>query len=326
MVLLAFQSTGSETGDLEQIEARLTANKKVVVKVTGYQEAVLQQLRTLFGQKAVGALKRLSQDPITLAEEWQCELHRDLSKLGNHSKEREREEKRRKIMQAERHNPLTAEGFANKLKAATATLALDSFDPTKISKTMIRTWEEKFIRMVDEEEGFKHVRGIVAEKVVPIWLRQELEELLATVEVMYASDIDIKDNGIRVGEGEDPDQVVFHRDDGTGHFWAYMELDALFRTATLKEYVAFDVTTDPNKPMRYEQRTEKLYNLSKALDTEIMLIDICLTNKNFAYAKKAPNIYRWDLPCALNFHELIGKIVPATLEQRLWGQTIGRRS
>lgn len=324
MALLAHNSTGNEEGDKTKAESLLDNNKKAVMLVSGCEQDVRGTIGRLFRQVELKSLTRISHDPLTLAELWQCELRRDPSKIGNHTREREREAKHLHLIEMEKGKPMTATEFAEQLKKVAFTLRLKSFDPSDISPIILQQWLQKAEKISDSEKSFEHFRGILAEKIVPLFLRKHLEELCKTVETMYAWDVlrDLQDSTLQVCQGTDPDQVVFSLGN-EGVMRTFLEVDALYRTATTKEYIALDVTTGHSKMMHTQKRNEKLKILSAALNREIILIDVVLTNGSFSFEQNESRIHRWKLPCTIDFRQLLSTIVPRTSERALWGQYIG---
>ncbi len=315
MVLLMHQSTGSDARDAIAIESLLQQNKKVHVRALGNQEEVRFNLGQLFGWDCIGELKLLYQQKVTLAEEWECALHRNKMRQSGGRREREREEKRAQLAETEifeRGAPLTARQFADELGNAAVDVGLHRFNALDIPFGIIQELRKKFSDLSASLKQYRRMRGIIGEIVASIALRDSLSEEFEKLEPMHAPDIwgRLNHDNLFVVSGEFPDQVVFRQRDKNPDLDGFMELDALYQTAATEEFVALDFTIAKHKDFRETVRTEKLKILQDALGKDIVLIDIVLTDRPFDYEKRNEHLYRWHLPCSINFHNLMCEIVP----------------
>ena len=235
-------------------------------------------------------------------------------KLGDHARERAREGRRTLLVKAEREkgDPLTAKQFAEKLRVAGKTLTLHEFDVTDIPTVLIQEWRKRYADCWTRYGAYSNIKGIVGETVASITLRNRLHEEFSKLEPMEASDLssEFKNNSLYAVQGEYRDQVLFRSRDGDPKYKNHMELDALYRTVTSQQYVALDVTTNHEKKFHDAERTYKLDAISEALEQEIVLIDIALKNVPFSFEQRTERMYRWSLPCTIDFSHLLSDIIP----------------
>lgn len=315
MVLLMHQSTGSDARDAIAIESLLQQNKKVRVRASGNQEEVRFKLGQLFGWDCVGEMKLLYEHKVTHAQEWECALHRNKMKQGGGRREREREERRTQLAETEiieRGAPLTARQFADELGTAAMDVELHRFNASDIPFSLTQELRQRFSDLSTNPKQHKRMRGIIGEVVASIALRNSLSEEFEKLEPMRAPDIweRLKHDNLFVVSGEFPDQVVFRQRDKNPDLNGFMELDALYQTAATEEFVALDFTVARHKDFREIVRTERLKILKGALGKDIVLIDIVLTDRPFEYERRNEHLYRWHLPCSIDFHNLMCEIVP----------------
>lgn len=316
MVLLMHQSTGSETRDAVAIEHLLQQNKKVRVRVAGNQEEVRFKIGELFGWDCVGEMKLLYEHKVTHAQEWECALHRNAMKQSVGRREREREERRALLAETEiieRGEPLTARQFADELGNAAAGVELHKFDASHIPLSVTRELRQKFSNLWTNPGQHERMRGMLGEAVASVALRENLGDEFDKLEQMHSSDIwdQLRNENLFVVSGELPDQVVFRQRDKNPDLNGFMELDALHRTVVSEEFVALDFTISNHKDFRETLRTERLKVLRDALGKDIVLIDIVLSNMPFMYERRNELMYRWHMPCSINFHNLMCEIVPS---------------
>ncbi len=316
MVLLMHQSTGSDVRDAIAIESLLQQNKKVRVRASGNQEEVRFKLGQLFGWDCVGEMKLLYEQKVTHAQEWECALHRNKMKQGGGRRERDREERRAQVAETEiieRGEPLTARQFADELGTAAVDVELHEFDASHIPLSLTRELRQKFSDLWTNPGQHERMRGMVGEAVASVALQNSLSDEFNKLEQMHAPDIwgRLNHDNLFVASGEFPDQVVFKQRSGDPDLNGFMELDALYQTVATEEFVALDFTVAKHKDFRETVRTERLKILKEALGKDIVLIDIVLTNRPFQYERRNEHMYRWHLPCSINFHNLMCEIVPS---------------
>lgn len=328
MVRLAYHSTGTEAGDHMVIEQRLLEKKKAVVLVSGFQDDVRATLEQLFGRGSVQEMEQRSEDPVTYAQQWQCVLHREKLKATMGARERQRQERRapsfagksaqeslgfkipRMLPLLSAEKTLTARQFADQLSQVVEHACLDEFHVSDFPSNLVRQWRRRFAHVWADPGNRKNMRGAIAEKILPKILKDHLQGLDDAIEPIRASDVVLYNSKYQVLSGYDNDQVLFRRlEDGRG-FINFMEFDALYRTRNSEEYVAFDVTTGTEKKFRVEQRTQNLKELCAATDKDIVLIDVVLKDSPFLYMQMSTHMYRWVVPCTIDFEELVGAIVP----------------
>ncbi len=273
-------------------------------------------LGQLFGWDCVGEMKLLYEHKVTHAQEWECALHRNKMKQGGGRKEREREERRAQLAEMEiieRGAPLTARQFADELGNAAMEVELHEFDVSHIPLGITHELKRKFSDLWTNPGQHERMRGMVGEAVAAVALRTNLSEEFEKLEPMRAPDIwdRLNHDNLFVVSGEFPDQVVFRQRDRNPDHNGFMELDALYQTAATEEFVALDFTVARHKDFRETIRTERLKILKEALGTDIVLIDIVLTDRPFEYERRNEHLYRWHVPCKINFHNLMCEIVPS---------------
>lgn len=316
MVLLMHQSTGSDVRDAIAIESLLQQNKKVRVRASGNQEEVRFKLGQLFGWDCVGEMKLLYEQKVTRAQEWECALHRNKMKQSSGRKEREREERRTQLAETEiieRGAPLTARQFADELGDAAMDMELHEFDVSHIPLDMMRGLRQKFSDLWTNPGQHERMRGMVGEAVASAALQSNLSNEFSKLEPMHASDIwdRLNHDNLFVVSGEFPDQVVFRQRSGDPDLNGFMELDALYQTVATEEFVALDFTVARHKDFRETVRTRRLKVLKEAFGKDIVLIDIVLSDRPFQYERRNEHLYRWYLPCSINFHNLMCEIIPS---------------
>ncbi len=321
---LTYQSTGDEMCDRDLILGRLFQGKKASVIVDGCEEEVRFRLGALFGWDAVQGMRRIVYDDLTFSETWQCELRRDLSKDGDHSRERARAvqlEEEGLLVDDSAPEPqhdsasegsLSAHKFIQELEAGASTVRLDAFDTRGFSERQIAQWRSRYAAVWEREGHYVNMKGMLAERIVPAVLRSHLNGLLTKVASVFAYDLRsaLQSSPFTAFDGYGSGrQVCFMRSAGK-ELTGYLEVDALYQTPLAEEYIALDVTTAEHKSFRLDERTEKIAQISRALQRDMVLLDITLKDTSFSFQKLTDRMYRWNLPSTLDFSRLIEEIIP----------------
>jgi hypothetical protein len=290
-VFLTHHSTGDEARDQEVIERRLVQDKNVRVTVLVTEGDVRSTLEQYFGEGCVQGMALFSQDSETHAQVWQCTLKRvnDLQKLSAAAK------------------------FAEQLVHVAEPLTLHEFSAKAIPGAMIRDLREKYAHVWSNDGTIANMAGLVAEKVWLLSFRERLQQTPIVLNAMSPSDVSLNSSAYRVHGDDDPDRITFQHREIHDVFKDFMEVDAFFQAVDDGSFVAFDVTVGVKK--KTEARKDKLKVLSQILGSPVVLIDVFMREGTFRYRKMAENIYRWNLPCTVNFEALMAQIVPPSFKR-----------
>jgi hypothetical protein len=317
-ILLAHQSTGAEESDLPLIEERLKAGKKVVLHVGQCSAIVESRLRQLFGWHI--EIDGKHGDVGSGSGSSQCSIRRDPEKGGDHSRERQRVEREASSPEALEGNDTnnsdaeecTARAFAQKLGIEAASLRLDTIASDEIPLGLLREWSMRHADAQHSPRIQSTVRGFFVEKVCRRLIERRMQEIFVQTELVDATEIEQRLTGhtFCTNHGRDVDQILFVRPNENRKGVAdkldeYMELDFVYRLRTSGEFVAFDTTLSPVKKFHSTARNEKLNIIAEDLMTDIVLIDIVLSRGEFRYEKVTDRVWRWHLPCSIDFTSMI---------------------
>ncbi|MSR67246.1 hypothetical protein EXS65_00235 [Candidatus Peribacteria bacterium] len=215
--------------------------------------------------------------------------------------------------------PLTARAFTDSLRKEAQSIRLDDFQVARIPPPILEEWKTEYADVWVNPKRRDNLRGLIGELMVNFLLQSEIKSCMNQLRQVRALDIDLHNECFQVFQGpHGSDEVLIEQRGRTILLEPFMEFDSLYQINSSGEYVAFDPTFKKIRNFATEKRTEKLRTIAELLKKNIVLIDVMLTDGQFAFSHISESMKRWYLPCTIDTDDVIRQIIP----RKLWGRTI----